>query len=160
MKVSEQIKWVGVGWFLYGMGSLLMRVFGIEPFEYVFLDFANMILGLGLYFKIKILTKIGRIYLWIYLLAIISSPFGMRADFGIDQQLTARTYFVPMVETVFLLWFQRRICVIRELARDKNDLAEEQICGLSEQLAIKSPFIWWPIIIFLTSGIWVYLWPK
>ena len=33
MKVSEQIKWVAVGWFLYGLGLLLMSAFGIEPFE-------------------------------------------------------------------------------------------------------------------------------
>ncbi|MBI3617039.1 MAG: hypothetical protein HY210_02335 [Candidatus Omnitrophica bacterium] len=160
MKVSEQIKCVGGGWFLYGMGSLLMRVFGIEPFEYVFLDFANMIFGLGLYFKIKILMKIGRVYLWIFLLAICSFPFGARADFGVDSQLTATQYFVPMVEITFLLWFLRRICVIRELVRDKNDPAEEQIYGLGEQLAVKSPFIWWFGIIFLTSGIWSFLLPK
>ncbi len=143
MKVSEQIKCVGGGWFLYGIGSLLVKVFGIEPFELIFLDVLNFIFGLGLYFRNNILIKVGRVYLWISLLAICSFPFGARADFDVDPHLTAAQYFVPMIEMVFLLWFLKRTCVLRELARDKNDPVEEPIYGLGEQLAIKSPVLWW-----------------
>ncbi len=160
MKVSEQIKWVGVGWFLYGMGFLVLRFFKIAQFEYSFLDFMNMLFGLGLYFRAKPIIKIGCFYLWISLMTISSFPFGMRMDFGIDQRLTAREYIFPVIEVLFLLWFFRRTCIIKELGKKTNDQKEESILGLQEQLAIKSPWVWWPLVTFLTSGVWVYLLPK